>query len=109
MDGRFCRDRLNALPLWGNRIYLWALRPDGMVFCVDHESFSRATEPEIDPLNLFAVLQHGAARYPELAPLLPDAPAGALSCDTCGGAGWTDEGGSCMSCFGLGWLIPGSR
>jgi hypothetical protein len=104
---RVCRDDLNALPLRGNRIFLWALRPDGAVICMDHEAYGHPTEPETDPLILYAVLFQAARRHPELQELVPPRPETARPCDSCGGMGWTDRpdgsGECCMGCNGLGW------
>ncbi len=105
---RVCRDDLNALPLCGNQIYLWALRPDGTVLCVDHESFARETEPETDPLVLYAVLSHGLRDHPELGELVPAPPAGARPCGSCDGTGIVERGPeiseTCLGCRGLGWV-----
>jgi hypothetical protein len=108
---RVCRDDLHALPLHGNRIFLWALRPDGEVLCMDHEAWGHPTEPETDPLILYAVLLHAARRHPELQELVPPRPATAKQCDRCGGVGSHErqDGGtgsseSCMGCSGLGWF-----
>jgi hypothetical protein len=104
---RVCEEEMNALPLHGNQIYLWALRPDGVVLCLDHESASHSFERETDPLTLYAVLVQGAERYPELRSLVPAPPGGARRCDACGGTG-SGEGRQpatwgCLSCGGLGW------
>ena len=107
--GRVCKEELNALPLHGNQIYLWALRPDGVVLCLDHEAFSRPSEPETDPLTLFAVLVQGATKYPELRWLVPAPPEGTRRCEECGGTG-SGEGRQpptwgCLRCNGLGWYV----
>lgn len=106
---RVCREELNALPLLGNQIYLWALRADGAVLCLDHEASSLAADEETDPLTRFAVLHHGAAKYPELRALVPPPPAGARPCDACAGSGMAAAGeraGDCPGCHGLGWTVP---
>ncbi len=107
---RVCKEDLNALPLQGNIIYLWAIRPDGSVLCMDHESLNHPTELETDPLVIYAVLVEGARTYPELQALVPPRPVGAQPCDLC----QTDtplraEGAitHCFKCRGLGWFIPG--
>jgi hypothetical protein len=104
---RVCKETMNALPLHGDPVYLWALRPDGVVLCLDHESFSLPFEPEADPLKLYAVLLKGAEAYPELRALVPERPAGAQPCEACGGTG-SAEGSppptwGCLRCMGLGW------
>jgi hypothetical protein len=78
---RVCKETMNALPLDGNQIYIWALRPDGVVLCLDHESFSLPFEPETDPLKLYEVLRKGAQTYPELRELVPEPPPGVRECD----------------------------
>src|SRR5688500_19334304 len=77
---RVCKQEMNALPLHGNQIYLWALRPDGAVLCLDHESASHAVHDETDPLTVYAVLVKGAEEHPELRALVPAPPAGARLC-----------------------------
>lgn len=107
---RACKEELNALPLHGNQVYLWAVRPDSEVLCVDHEAFARPAEPERDPLTVYAVLWQGARAYPELRALLPPPPDGARECDACGGTGRGDRQSvptpGCLRCDGLGWYAP---
>lgn len=95
-----------ALPLHANDGYLWAIEPNGRVVCLDHQGFGHPAEPEADPLVIFAVLTKGADRYAELRALIPNAPAGARSCKSCGGAGTQAHQGvaqGCAACSGLGW------
>jgi hypothetical protein len=110
---RVCKDELNALPLRGNRIYLWALRPDGTVLRMDHEAFNHPAEPETDPLVLHAVLTHGARTHPDLQDLVPARPDGARPCRSCEGSGMVackqDGYDSCLGCNGLGWVVTGQR
>jgi hypothetical protein len=104
---RVCKEEMNALPLHGNQIYLWALRPDGVVLCLDHESASHHVEEECDPLTLFAVLVQGAKKYPELRQIVPPPPPGTQQCEACGGTGsgesWNPPAWGCPRCGGLGW------
>jgi hypothetical protein len=107
---RVCRDELNALPILSNIVYLWALRPDGTVLCMDHEAAFHPTESETDSLTIYAALVNGARRHPELAELIPPPPAGARPCSSCGGTGLQAQEGSdydtsCYGCSGLGWVI----
>ena len=110
---RVSKDELNALPLHANSIYMWSLRPDGVVLCMDHESFGHATEPETDPVMIYAVLLHGATTYPDLVSLVPDRPAAAKPCNSCNATGMvkreseTIEG--CLGCSGLGWYTAAGR
>lgn len=108
---RVCKEELNALPLHGNVVYLWALRPDGTILCMDHEAFNHPTEPETDPLIIYAVLAQGARIYPELQSWVPPRPAGAQQCDVCQGSGTKQSDGAithCFKCRSLGWFIPGN-
>ncbi|HEX6625146.1 MAG TPA: hypothetical protein VF064_15650 [Pyrinomonadaceae bacterium] len=110
---RVCQE-LDALPLHGTLIYLWALRPDGVILCIDHEAFGHPAEPESDPLTVYAVLAQGARTHPELGELLPPRPDGVRRCELCAGAGWTKakppaQGSSiCFRCNGLGWYVAGT-
>ncbi|HEX6373055.1 MAG TPA: hypothetical protein VF006_29300 [Longimicrobium sp.] len=105
---RVCREELGALPLVANLIFTWALRPDGTVLRMDRDSLFHPTEPETDPLAVYAVLEQS----PALLPLVPHPPAGTRRCARCGGAGVYDETvgeGSrtvlCPRCDGFGWII----
>ena len=105
---RLSKKKLNALPLHGNQIYLWALRPDGVVLCLDHESASLPVCEESDPLTLYAVLAQGAQKYPELQELVPPRPGGVIQCGPCSGTGvisGPDTAKECMTCRGLGWNV----
>jgi HEAT repeat protein len=105
--GRACKER-DGLPLSGNQIYMWALRPDGEILCIDHESFTRHTEPETDPLTRFAMMVHGARKYPELRDTIPRPPADARPCDECSGTGARPgQESGCLSCGGRGWWSGG--
>jgi hypothetical protein len=101
--GRACKER-GGLPLGGNQIYIWALRPDGEILCIDHESFSHATEPETDPLTRFAMMVQGARRHPELSDAIPRPPVNARPCAPCSGTGARPgQESGCMSCGARGW------
>ena len=109
---RTCKE-LDILPLHATSIYLWALRPDGVVLCMDHEAFRQTTEPETDPLTIYAALAQGARTHPELRELLPGCPTGTRECDLCQGLGWTkapgeETGTGCLQCNGLGWYATAS-
>jgi len=109
--GRLCKAN-DSLPLHSTEIYLWALRPDGQVLSIDHESFARRAELENDPVTAYAALAQGARAYPELGVLLAHNPAGARQCEVCGGLGWREaqppaQGtDSCQRCSGMGWRAP---
>lgn len=104
---RVCKHELNALPTLGNQIYIWALRPDGTVLCMDHEAFSHPVEEVSDPLVAYAVCHEAARRYPELRELVPPRPAGVVPCDACGATGWIEAtGAACSVCDAMGWRAP---
>jgi hypothetical protein len=105
----YSRDVLNAYPLHSNLIYMWAIRPDGTLLCMDHEAFSHATEPESDPLIHFAVIVKGARSYAELEALVPLPPKGTQPCLKCNTSGWVSDGQGdnerCPRCNGYGWHL----
>ena len=109
-----CKEN-DAIWLHCTLIYLWLLRPDGQVLCIDHESFGRRAEPETDPVRAYAALAQGAREHPELGELLPPDRAGLRECERCGGAGWAPSQppamGSdyCQRCDGMGWYVPGNK
>lgn len=67
---RLCKDN-DALPLGGTEIYMWMLRTDGQVLCVDHEGFRQPAEPEEDAVVAYDMIELGARTHPELSELLP--------------------------------------
>lgn len=108
---RVCKEELGALPIWADLIFTWALRPDGTVLRMDRDSLFHPSEPETDPLALYAALEQASRMIPELRVLVPDAPAGTRPCTRCGGTGSLErqvDGGLdlCTACGGLGWVIP---
>jgi hypothetical protein len=108
---RLCKAN-DALPLHCTQLDLWALRPDGQVLCIDHESFAQRAEPENMRRTAYAVLAKGAATHPELWELLPPDRAGLRRCESCGGEGWAEarppaQGTDyCHRCAGIGWHEP---
>jgi hypothetical protein len=109
--GRLCKKH-DSIPLHCTQLDLWALRTDGQVLCIDHESAARRAEPENIRRTAYAVLAKGAATHPELWELLPPDRAGLRQCELCGGKGWTEaqppaRGTSyCQRCDGIGWYAP---
>jgi hypothetical protein len=104
-----CREELNALPLHWRSLYLWAIRPDGVVLCVDYEPFRRPVEPEENLGNICTALYHGARMYPELQELFERVrPEGFRPCDQCGGTGLKARGDGrhdyCWACDVRGWV-----
>ena len=61
----------DALPLHGTQFLLWALRTDGQVLVIDHESVMQRVEPETDDATAYAVVARGAEEHPELWELVP--------------------------------------
>ena len=108
---RLCKEN-DAIPLHCTQIYLWALRADGQVLCIDHESSSRRAERETNAVTAYAALAQGAHDYPELAELRAHNPEGVRECERCRGKGWTrarppEQGtDSCHWCDGMGWHEP---
>jgi hypothetical protein len=108
---RLCKQH-DSIPLHCTQIYLWALRPDGQVISIDHESFARRAELENDPVTAYAALAQGARTHPELGELLTHNPAGVRRCEVCGGLGWTEAQPpahgthACQRCVGMGWYAP---
>lgn len=104
---RACQE-FGGLPLVSNHVYLWIIKPDGSVWCMDHEAFGMPVEPETSPRMVYIALAQGARRYPELSSLLPAQPDDLHLCGHCKGIGWLEEPGgstaSCLSCSGLGWV-----
>ncbi|MDX2067609.1 MAG: hypothetical protein SFV55_04235 [Haliscomenobacter sp.] len=99
---KVCKEQ-QMLPLHATNIYLWALKLDGQVYCMDHEAFGHPIVLEHDSLACYAALFHGANTYPALTELLPPVPDGAQACINCDGKGWVDSTSSCFACRGLGW------
>jgi len=108
--GRLCKSN-DAIPLHCTQLDVWALRTDGQVLCIDHESAAGRAEPENMRRTAYAVLAKGAATRHELWELLPpDRGAGIRQCETCGGKGWTEaqpptpqSTNYCHRCEGIGW------
>ncbi|MBK9490495.1 MAG: hypothetical protein IPO07_18200 [Haliscomenobacter sp.] len=106
---RACKEE-QMLPLHSTIIYIWALRPDGQVLCMDHEAFSHPIDQETDPFKIYVVLKQGARTYPELSVLIPPAPPGIRQCEPCAGLGWIKlpeaaYADSCIRCDGFGWYL----
>ncbi|MFL6229772.1 MAG: hypothetical protein ACJ741_13455 [Pyrinomonadaceae bacterium] len=70
MINRLCKEN-DAIPLDCTEIYLWALRTDGQVLCIDHESFAQRAEPEENAEVAYDRIEVGARTHPELSELLP--------------------------------------
>ncbi len=108
-----CKDH-DALPLHSTQFLMWALRTDGQVLVIDHESVSQSVEPETDDALAYAALAQGAGEYPELAELLANNPEGLFRCLHCGGRGQVESKPPakgtrpCSWCDGMGRRNPAS-
>ena len=104
---RVCKYELNALPLHGNLIYIWALRPDGVLLRMDHETLNHPTEAETDLFLEYAVLATSSKTDPELRALLPSQPEGSRPCTHCNATGMVARAPEayecCLGCNGMGW------
>jgi hypothetical protein len=67
---RLCKKN-DAIPLDATQIYLWVLRTDGQVLCIDHESSAQRAEPEENAEVAYGMIEVGAKTHPELLELLP--------------------------------------
>lgn len=105
------KHRYNALPIAANSIYIWAIRADGELLCMDHEAFARPCEREMNVLQIHAALASGARIYPELRTLRPARPLWAVPCRQCAPTGCIDSGKGyhepCGACSGTGWVRRG--
>ena len=70
MIQRLCKEN-DAVPLDCNQFEVWALRTDGQVLCIDHESAARRAVPEEDAEVAYGMIEVGARTHPELSELLP--------------------------------------
>jgi len=70
MIERLCKEN-DAIPLHCNVVYLYALRTDGQVLCIDHESFAQRAEPEENADVAYGKIAIGAETHPELLELIP--------------------------------------
>ena len=100
-----CKCNLEALPVHATLVYLWAIRPDGVVLCIDHEAFARPSEPETDQLRIYAAWKHAARTHKELAEFVPQPPGHAEPCAHCAGRGRSEQESYCFSCSGIGWVL----
>jgi hypothetical protein len=102
----FDGQRYAALPLFGTLGEVWLLRPDGSLWRADSETGSRF-EPLPVHLHTTALVA-GLQRYPWLKQLLPQRPANASSCNSCGGQGRIGPENTlfCHICGALGWRSP---
>jgi hypothetical protein len=92
-----------ALPLHTSEgLFLWSIRPDGVLLESDLDTAMNNTEPRDHPLTRFAMMLRGIPSYPELAEFLHP-PRGSAPCRLCRATGRGDRF-SCGRCNGLGWV-----
>ena len=62
----------------------------------------------MQPMLVLGIIASAVERYPQLAGWLPQRPASARTCGTCGGKGHLAGMPNvvCNECFGLGWTSP---
>ena len=78
-----CKESFNALPIFSNMLYTWAVRPDGTIIRFDREAVGIRIEDEVDPVAKFSALANGAKTYPELVALIPPPPKTIQLCREC--------------------------
>ena len=96
-----------ALPLCFGWTQTLAIRADGVLVRWTVEEWPGAQEFDARTWVNVALVQ-GAARYPELASLIPTRPPGAETCPRCRGQGVIPGApkGAICACGGTGWLPP---
>jgi hypothetical protein len=64
-------------------------------------------ETETDVFYIYAVVDQGSRKYPELKELLPSKPEHLDQCSECLGSGFREVGSKLQvcTCYGLGWLV----
>ena len=92
---------MDVLPAYVDMGGALVLTQDGEVLEFDFESESR--KPAHEP---WLTVARGslARRYDDSAELMPERPADALDCPSCGGTGIMLKGAICVQCSGLGWI-----
>jgi hypothetical protein len=99
-----------ALPLFFGWTQTLAIRPDGVLVRWTVEGWPGAQEFDERTWVNVALVQ-GAARYPELASLIPTRPPEAETCPRCRGEGVIPAAPKDVicTCGGTGWLRPIGR
>ncbi len=65
-----CKEN-DAIPLDANQFEVWALRTDGHVLYIEHDSCPPKVEPVEDADTAYGMIEVGMKEYPELLELLP--------------------------------------
>jgi hypothetical protein len=101
--------RFDALPVHADFGGALLLRPDGEILVVGWNDEEKAAPADERRSHLGRAA--AAEFFPELRAVLPARPAGAATCELCGGAGlerWWVDGSQgvtfCGGCWGLGWV-----
>ena|SRR5262249_54074 len=113
LDLRKLAAELYLLPVMLDMGGCYAIRSDGKIFSFLWD-YPEGLRPEDDPCIVNMVLYRASQRYPELAELKPQKPAGAQTCSYCKGTGDPFSGTDMenkfnnVSCYcgKLGWLPP---
>jgi hypothetical protein len=105
---RILAERYQVLPVYVGWTAFYGLRVDGEIVVVPTEE-DGDPEPEVDERLRRMAIFRGAKKYPDLKPLVPERPAGALDCSYCEGRGQIDISGVeadtiVCYCGGLAWL-----
>ena len=98
-----------ALPLYVGWAETIGIRPDGEIVRWSTEGDYPGTQPVEDGRWVLAALVNGANRHPELRPLLPERPPGAVDCPCSRHPLFGANKVLCGTCGGVGWLPPESR
>jgi hypothetical protein len=67
---RLCKEN-DAILLDANEFELWALRTDGQVIYIEHDSIAQRAEPETNADTAYEKIALATRKYPELRELLP--------------------------------------
>jgi hypothetical protein len=67
---RLCKKN-DAIPLDANQFEVWALRTDGQVLYIEHDSVAQRAEPVEDADTAYDKIELGMKKYPGLLELLP--------------------------------------
>jgi hypothetical protein len=93
-----------ALPLYRGWSETIGIRPNGELVRWSTEGEYEGALSLEDSFWALAALVVGVARYPDLSPLLPARPAGAVDCFCLGHPVFVSRRVICGECAGLGWL-----
>jgi hypothetical protein len=95
-----------ALPLYLGWWETIGIRAGGEIVSWSTEDEYAGVRPVEDRSLWLSALVVGTQRYPELRPLLPPRPAGAVDCRHLGHPLFAEGRVICGECCGLGWVVP---